>query len=613
MPEIQDNKDRMNQKGGYLKRAMSLRLVAPLLIVVSVTAVLLATSNVWEPLELKAYDLRVQMLERLNIKRNAYTGSVIVVGMIEDQMITRKPLIFWYPEIGEFLGMMLEYEARLVSMDLIPLHSLGEKLVESASSIMEDDLDEDSEVFLEELGETTDNAFLGPLIMISNELPVVQGMAGGTVPYYFPMMAFMENVHKASVKLSPDTDGRIRRQALVDDEEITSFAYKSYLLATGNQLDKPDVMLNYSILKHVPLYSFTDLLDGKYDEGLFKDKIVLLGYITEYEDVHSTPLGFRVSGVMIHAVAIETLLGGTEITHVAGWMEVLVVAAFAFIGLAVSIRNKPMTALGISTFAIAVYLVLNEYLFYKGMMLNVFPNIFTPLLVFGAIYPYRYIVEEGSKRKLYRTFSYFIDRKIIDSLIDKDFDTLMRGESKRIAIMFIDIRGFTELSAECSAKNVVGFLNLYFSSLTEIIQRNNGIVDKFIGDAVLAFFASGDNPVDDALKASREILHEVQLINEKGDLSETLGSWRLKIGVGLHFGSVIMGNIGSKKKMDFTIIGEAVNIASRIEGMTKRFDFPVLATNQIREMSGKSYTFKHLGLHQVRGIKEKVDIYAAML
>ncbi|KKK48086.1 hypothetical protein LCGC14_3148660, partial [marine sediment metagenome] len=156
MPEIQDNKGRMNQKGGYLKRAMSLRLVAPLLIVVSVTAVLLATSNVWEPLELKAYDLRVQMLERLNIKRNAYTGSVIVVGMIEDQMITRKPLIFWYPEIGEFLGMMLEYEARLVSMDLIPLHSLGEKLVESASSIMEDDLDEDSEVFLEELGETTD-------------------------------------------------------------------------------------------------------------------------------------------------------------------------------------------------------------------------------------------------------------------------------------------------------------------------------------------------------------------------------------------------------------------------------------------------------------------------
>ena len=103
MLEIQDNKDRMNQKGSYLKRAMSLRLITPLLIVVSVTAVLLATSNAWEPLELKAYDLRVQMLERLHIKRNAYTGNVIVVGMIEDQMITRKPLIFWYPEIGEFL------------------------------------------------------------------------------------------------------------------------------------------------------------------------------------------------------------------------------------------------------------------------------------------------------------------------------------------------------------------------------------------------------------------------------------------------------------------------------------------------------------------------------
>jgi class 3 adenylate cyclase len=573
---------------------------------------LIITRHMWEPLELKSYDLRVQVLEKLNLGNSSYTGNVVVVGMLEDRMVIEKPLIFWYPEFGRFLIKMLEYESSLVSLDLIPIHALGEKILDAASTIMEDEINDEVEEFLEMLGESTDNSLLGPMLYVSDKLPIIQGTADGTVPYYYPLMAFMENVHQASVKLTPDPDNIIRRQRLVSEDGQKPFAYASYLLGTGKQHGSEHVLMNYSIAEEIPVYSFTDLLNGKYEKGLFKDKIVLLGYITDYVDVHSTPLGYRLPGVIVHAITIETLLSGTALEPVGTNSDILIIALLCILGLSISVRTRPLPALALTFIAMAAFVVFNIIVFNTGTVLSIFPHVFSPLLVFSTIYPYRYLVEERGKRKLYRTFSYFMDSKIIDSLVEKDPESLLEGKSIDVCVMFVDLRGFTALSNSHDARTVVSFLNIYFSRITGIIQEYGGVVDKFIGDAILAFFTSGKAPVIDALTASEKIIREIGRINETGELEPLLGDLQIKIGIGVHFGKVIMGNIGSEKKMDFTIIGEAVNIASRIEGMTKKLNVQILTTEQIRNAANNQFDFTHMGAHPIKGLNKPIDIYSIM-
>jgi class 3 adenylate cyclase len=530
--------------------------------------------------------------------------------MEEPSLIKEKPLIFWYPEIGEFIAKMDEYGARAVGIDLIPVHALGEKIRDAAESVLDSDLDENHKDFLDELGEVTDNSLLGPLIVLSEGTSIVQGVAGGTVPYFYPLMAFMGNVHEASVQLSPDRDNVVRKQTLKFDK-LDSFAHTLYKLSGGKNLGMESVLINYLLKDDIPYFSFTDVLADKFQSGDFNGKTVLLGYITDYDDVHAIPLGGHIPGVIIHASVLETLLSGTSLRETPPIAKMLIVGFLCVVGIFVATRMQPLPALAVTSLTISAYLVLNLLMFYKGYLLAVFPNVLLPLTIV-FVYPYRYLIEERNRRKIYKTFSYYVDRNIIDSLIERDVETLLKGEHKDVCIMLVDIRDFTKFSNENRADNVVSMLNIYFSNLTKIIQTHNGIIDKFIGDAVLAYFLPDGNPVINGLEASMEMLQGVKKMNEEGVLHSVAGGWKLDIGIGLHFGSVIMGNIGSENKMDFTIIGEPVNIVSRIEGLTKELRRELLVTDAVFNMAEDKYEFEYLGKHDVRGVKEPVDIYTVM-
>jgi len=202
-----------------------------------------------------------------------------------------------------------------------------------------------------------------------------------------------------------------------------------------------------------------------------------------------------------------------------------------------------------------------------------------------------------------------MDRNIIEDLLKKSQDSLKKGELQKMCIFFMDIRNFTTLTSTRKSEAVVTLLNLVFENTTRNIINNGGFVNKFMGDGVLAFFGTDDNPSDHAVLASIQILKNLEEMNENGSIHDLVGDWDLNIGIGLHYGEVIVGNIGSERKMDFTIIGNAVNVTSRIEELTKKVLRPLLLSENVFLMLTDKRQFENLGKFDIRGISDSMNIY----
>lgn len=603
-------------------------------IVVAVLAILLiVTYDKWHPLELKAYDLRFQIIDALGIGRSSPTGEVVVVGIEERHVIQEKPVIFMYPDIGLFLQRMRDYRVQIVGLDLIPVHKLSEKLRNAMLSVYDEKRDKRYIAISEEIGARFDKALLASILDVTGSMKIVQAYHGNIVPYYYEAIPFMQSLYPADVVLTDGQtihgqDGIIRKQKIRPAEK-NSFAGKIYSLISGNRYKDPSVKINYSLSKNIPFYCFSDVMKGKIGGERFSGKTVLLGYISGYEDAYLTPLrtsiapscgsalpvsenrftNHRLHGFLIHATLVETLLTDTPLRDAPkGFMYpvLLILIALAFTA---TMLLKPIWGITVVLSMTTVFLIGNIILFSWGHVVPIFPHSLSPFLTLTFVYPFMYFSESKIRQRIYKTFSYYIDNEVLDSLLEKDPASLLKGEYKDVCILFLDIRDFTKLSHSQNAENIVKFLNLYFAKVTEIIQSHKGFVNKFIGDGVLAFFATGENPILQATVASREITKETERFNREGIAKDLIGEWHIRIGIGIHYGKVVMGNIGSEKKMDFTIIGDHVNIASRIEGLTKQAGVTVLLSEEAYKLVGHKDFFDFVGEFSVKGVDKPIAVY----
>ncbi len=219
------------------------------------------------------------------------------------------------------------------------------------------------------------------------------------------------------------------------------------------------------------------------------------------------------------------------------------------------------------------------------------------------------------EKRIRRAFSRFVPEQIIDSLVMQVDDTDQKvgvGETRSVAILFSDIRSFTNISEKNRADVLVAFLNRYFSTMVEIIKKHGGTIDKFIGDAIMAEFGTPVSYEDNcrrAVMAAYEMRDALPTI-EMGDLVMPDGMV-FNIGIGIHYGDVIVGSIGSKDKTDYSVIGDNVNLASRLEGLTKTYGTQILVSESVRTDAGEdSFFFRHLDDVRVKGKKNAVPIYA---
>jgi class 3 adenylate cyclase len=212
------------------------------------------------------------------------------------------------------------------------------------------------------------------------------------------------------------------------------------------------------------------------------------------------------------------------------------------------------------------------------------------------------------RERLYRTLEKSVGANIMNKLLNTDEKTLKQGQTYNVAILFCDLRGFTSLGESASAEEIILFLNVYFSDISSVISEHNGIINKFMGDAVLAIFGleSDGNPVEDAVNASLAIIkHSTDFYMPNATHPET--------GIGIDFGSVIGGTIGSEERYEYTIIGDAVNKANRLESLSKRLGYSIILSQNAHKWLSNDLRkyFESLGTHKVRGGNEPLTIYGS--
>lgn len=384
-------------------------------------------------------------------------------------------------------------------------------------------------------------------------------------------------------------------------------------LYKGNQ-----IIINYAggpkSFTTVPFYKVY------YDKGLnreiFKDKIVLIGSTSELlHDVFLTPFstpGIMMPGVEIHSNVLNTIFSGKYLTQIGKFDSFLLLLAIGILTSFLIFNIKAWQGLIIIVLEIIFIVIASVLFFIKGNFIVSFVNpIFTVILCYLSISTYKVTVEEKEKRKIKNIFSKYVSKGVVDELL-KNQEIKLGGEKRVVSVLFSDIRGFTSMSEKIKPEEVVAILNEYLSEMTDIIFANKGTLDKFIGDAVMAVFGSPFYLKDHAQRAVKTAVQMIKRLNELNEKWIKEGKKTLKIGIGINSGEVIAGNMGSLKRMEYTVIGDNVNLASRLESMNKELGTEILISeNTYKEVKDivKVRKFENV---KIRGKEESITVYEVL-
>jgi len=370
-------------------------------------------------------------------------------------------------------------------------------------------------------------------------------------------------------------------------------------------------------------YSMSDVIEGKFAPGSFKDKIVFLGATAlGIGDMRVTPFheaGYM--GVEIHANALDNFLHHNERGR--GFLvrgrnqELLDVLAILFFGVVMGWAFSYFKPLN-STLAVLVVLAafgfLVQWQFSRyGVWLSFVIPAGTLIVNYAAITSFRMIFEEREKRKVRRTFERYVSPGVI-RLIEQDPGKYFRagGEMKELTIMFSDIRSFTTIAEGLTPDELVLLLNEYLGEMTGIMFDHWGTLDKYIGDAIMGFWGSPYPQPDHALRGCASALRMGSRLDELNEKWSAEGKKMLKIGIGLNTGPVNVGNMGSDKRFAWTVMGDHVNLASRLEGMTKEYGVRVLISEFTYEQVKDIFVVRELDRIKVKGRTQPVSIYELM-
>lgn len=256
------------------------------------------------------------------------------------------------------------------------------------------------------------------------------------------------------------------------------------------------------------------------------------------------------------------------------------------------------------------YLLASQKLFVqKGIWLNAVYPLLTMVIVYTAVTLYRYIVEEREKRKIRGAFSFYVTPSVVNEMLKNPDKLKLGGDKKELTVLFSDIRGFTTLAEEMEPEALVNLLNEYLTEMTDIVFEFDGLLDKYIGDAVMAVWGAPLEQNDHPARACRTALKMLDRLTKMQQKWEAEGTPRLDIGIGINAGPMVVGNMGSERRFDYTVMGDSVNLASRLEGINKEYGTQVVISEFTYERVKDDFFCRELDAVRVKGRAKPAKIY----
>lgn len=592
----------------------------------------------------------IQVLERadlflydLHFKWRGYqptSGNIVLVLMDQrsTSILKRKKEAWSRSQMANALKNLCAAGVEIIALDMVfcaPAH----------------DREEDNA--LAEAIKDCDNVILANVLGVEggqemNPLPIFkEGMIGDGFINMFPdrdgilrkISLFSIKPLKEGVDVSPSFSLEVTR-AYLNLDFILDFSREDHILVGPRGMSQlslpyPDLLINfYGGEDAFRRLSYADVVNNRFSPGAVEGKIVLIGSsLPTKKDFFATPFPMKIrkeeaykdrfgkvladdsrlktTGVACHANAIETILNGSFISKCPGKYVVLLVVLFGLLGLIFySQRLAALWVLSILVISLGTLIGLSHYAFVKYLYwLEIAPIISVLLLQYiGGIVLQR-VYSKKRTRVVTTLFGKFVSRDVVKNLLKGDLGVELEGRSQEVTVLFSDLRGFTTLSEDLNAQETGQLLNVYFDAMIPIVFDNQGTLDKLMGDAVMAFFGAPGEVKEHPQKAAETALKMIERLKELKEERNEKGIDRLQVGIGLNTGMATVGNLGSWSFMDYTVIGDMVNLGSRLEGLNKTYGTSIIISEFTAERLDSRFVLRELDRVKVKGKGDAVTIF----
>lgn len=528
--------------------------------------------------------------------------DVAVIGIdVEDLREFSDPRDFWHAHYGRLLAALAKAKPAVVGLDVVFPERSYHHLVPGL-----------------------DQALLRGLLVIRERTPVVLARTvddfSNFREIFPPYVAVVGSDAVGSVLVCRDEDEVIRRfdEFLCDPARAEPLPSLAGLMAQRLGMQGPwRGWIDFRIgepMQYVPYRQavrWAEADDAQWRAAI-DGRAVLVGFILPFEDRRVVPVDLArwepgnrsVPGVLVHAQVLRAMLNGGLVQGLALWpILLLIVAGAAFVLLPARVATVAAYGLFIGALAL-VALVLLRAGWYLEPAAPMLAATLGGAVRFGAAG-----VGEARERAMLRAaFGSYVSPQIMSEILAGHIRPGLGGRRERVSILFTDIRDFTSRSEFMPPEEVIEILNRYFTEMTQSIHSHRGTVDKFLGDGMMCFFGAPqplEHPAEAAVAAARDMLRRLKSLNAR--LAEQ-GIAKIAVGIGVHCGEAVIGHVGSDARHEYTVIGDAVNTASRIEGLTKALGYPLIISRDVWSELAQREHFSSLGSHTVKG-RSSVEVY----
>jgi adenylate cyclase len=422
--------------------------------------------------------------------------------------------------------------------------------------------------------------------------------------------------------LLPNDPGGVLRRVSLSVDNLATLAVATTEVATGRRVDpaefdgEPAWIDYYGPRGTIRSYSFSKIMNGQFEKGLFRDKWVVVGPTApSLQDLHPTSTSGEdeMAGAEIQANAIDTVRRGLPLRSVPPALEVALIVLLGLVAPVASLRLSPFRALALALGLAVLFLLAAQLAFNSGRIVSVVYPLGALVVAAVGTLVMHYITTAYERERVREMFSRFVPENVVDDVLASTHGLRLGGVQREGTVMFSDLRGFTSFAESLPVERVIDILNRYLTGMSDAILDHGGTLVAYMGDGIMAVFGAPiEQPdhADRALAAARAMLGE-QLDDFNQYLRDEGLSEGFRMGIGLNSGHVMSGNVGSERRLEYTAIGDTTNTAARLEGMTKGTPHQLFIADSTRErLLEPPNDLIFVDEFDVRGRQARVKIWA---